>query len=81
MAAERGAWGLEESKCHSYLQKGQGGRSRELQAGQAHLYPWEGDEATNAGNHFHAHEGQGHDWEQSAWIHKGQAMLDQSDNL
>lgn len=32
--------GLEESKYHSYLQKGQEGRPGELQAGQSHLNPW-----------------------------------------
>ncbi|KAK4827955.1 LOW QUALITY PROTEIN: hypothetical protein QYF61_022657 [Mycteria americana] len=41
-----------ESKCHSYLQKGQEGGLRELQTGQLHLDLWECDGATNLGNHF-----------------------------
>ena len=63
----RGAQGLEESKCHSCLQKGQDGGPWELQAGQLDLNPWEGDRAANPGNHVQAHEGQGNYQEYSAW--------------
>lgn len=41
VATERSAWRLEKSNCHSYIQEGQEGGPRELQAGQAHLDPWE----------------------------------------
>ncbi|KAK4831799.1 hypothetical protein QYF61_019229, partial [Mycteria americana] len=50
--------GLVESKSHSCLQEGQEGGARELQVSHFHLHPWEGDGATNPGNHFQAHEGQ-----------------------
>lgn len=37
-----GSRGLEESKCQCYPQDGQGeGDSRDLEAGQPHLKPWE----------------------------------------
>lgn len=38
-------------------------RCGELQAGQSHLDPWEGDGATNPGNIFQRHEGQDDDRE------------------
>lgn len=33
-------------------QEGKEGGSRELQTGQLHLHPWEGNGKTNPGNHF-----------------------------
>ena len=71
----RSAQRLEESKCHSYLQGGQEGRLRKLQAAQPHLSPWESDRANQSGNHFHTHEGQEGDQEYSAWIYKEEIML------
>ena len=56
MVTGGGSWGQEESKYHSYLQEGQKGRSRELQASQPHLSPWEGDGANLSENHFQAQE-------------------------
>lgn len=56
------SWQLQEvpedckkSKCYSYLEEGQGG-SRELQANQPHLDPWEGGGVANPGNHFQTDE-------------------------
>ena len=37
-----GLWGLEESKCHSFLQEREEGVPKELQTCQLHLDPWEG---------------------------------------
>lgn len=62
------------------LKKKEGGGSGELQAGQPHLGPGEGEEA-NPGNHFQAHEGQEKHWKQSAWIHHGEVIFDQPDSL
>lgn len=42
MATGRSVQILKESKCHSYLQKGQEEGSRKLQASQTHLDLWEG---------------------------------------
>lgn len=42
--------GLEESRCCSYPQEGQGGGSKELEGWSASPYTWEGDGATNPGN-------------------------------
>ncbi|GAB0205426.1 WD repeat-containing protein 36 [Grus japonensis] len=49
MENRRSAWGLEESQCHSGLQKGQEGGPRELQASQPHLHPWKGDAIAHSG--------------------------------
>ncbi|GAB0183985.1 mitochondrial enolase superfamily member 1 [Grus japonensis] len=43
--------GLEESQCHSSLQKGQEGGPRNLQASQPHLHPWKDDGATYSGGY------------------------------
>jgi len=43
---------MDESKCQSYLQKGQKEGSKELQADQSHFSPWEGNGVTNSGDHF-----------------------------
>ena len=48
MEDRRGAQGLEKSQCHSNLQKGQEGGSRELQAGQPYLHPGKGDGAAHS---------------------------------
>lgn len=45
MVIGQGPWGLEESKDHPYLQEGQEEESGELQTGQPHSIPREGDEA------------------------------------
>lgn len=50
--------GLEESKCQPYVQEVQEGGSMDLQVGQPHLNPWDGDGATNPENHFQTGEGQ-----------------------
>lgn len=42
MATDGVSWRLEKSKCHSYLQNAQEGKSWELQALQSHLRPQEG---------------------------------------
>ena len=47
----RGAQGLEESQCHSSLQKGQERRPRELQDCQPHLHPGKDDGAAHSGCH------------------------------
>lgn len=52
MVIRGGSSGWEEIKCHSYLQEGQRGGSRELQDGQPHLNPWEGGGVNNLGNYF-----------------------------
>jgi len=49
--------GLEESQCHSNLQKGKEGGPRELQAGQPHLHPGKGDGAAHSGGHQQASGG------------------------
>lgn len=69
MVTERGSWRLEESKCQCHLQEGQAGRSRELQAGQLHLYSWENDKENSPENHFQRCAGEKGDWELSAWIY------------
>lgn len=48
----RSFWRRKESKCHSTLQGRQEGGSKELQVGQSHLDPWEGNGATNYEKHF-----------------------------
>lgn len=58
MVTRRSAQRLEEKKCHVYLQEGQEGGLRELQAGQLHLRPWEGDRTNDPGNNFYTYEGQ-----------------------
>lgn len=72
---------LEESKCHSYLQEGQGGQPKELQAGQPHLDPWKGDGAVHPRNYFHAREREENQQEWSARIHQGEVTPDQPDKL
>ena len=54
MESRRGAWGLEESQCHSSLQKGQEGGPRNLHANQLHLHPWKGDGTAHPGGHLKA---------------------------
>lgn len=58
MVTGRSAQRLEESKYHSCVQEGQEGGPRELQVGQPHFDPEEGDGAANSGSHFQAHEGE-----------------------
>ena len=48
---------LEKGQCHSNLQKGQEGGPRELQAGQPHLHPGEGEGAAYPGGHHQESEG------------------------
>lgn len=50
MVIGEGFQGLGESRCHSYLQEGQEGGSKEPQAAQTHFSPWESDGATNPGS-------------------------------
>jgi len=50
MATGRSAQRLEKSKCDFFLQEGQEGGPRELQADQLHLDPWESDGAADSGN-------------------------------
>lgn len=52
IATGRNAWRLQESKCHSYIQKGHEGELRELEASQIHIDLWKGDGAINLGKHF-----------------------------
>lgn len=47
-----GSWGLEESNCYCYLQEGQEGGSKELEAGQTNLDAWEDDWSYNPGSHI-----------------------------
>jgi len=49
--------GLEKGPCHSNLQKGHEGGSRELQAGQPHLHPGKGDGAAHPRGHHQASGG------------------------
>lgn len=56
MAIGGGTWPLEESTWHSYLQEGQGGRSKQLQASQPPLSLWEADRANNSKNLFQTPE-------------------------
>ena len=49
--------GLEKGQCHSSLQKGQEGGSRELPDGQPHLHPRKDDEAPYPGGHQQASGG------------------------
>lgn len=44
---------MKERKYHSFLQEGQEGGRRELQA--SYLDPWKGDGAADSGNYFQAH--------------------------
>lgn len=56
VATGRSVQRLEERKCHSYLQKGQAGGFRVLQAVQPHLDHWEGNPwASKPGHHLQAH--------------------------
>lgn len=54
----RGAWGLEESKCHPYLQEGLKGRSWKIQVSQPELDLWEDDTTNNPETYFQTYEGQ-----------------------
>ena len=56
MATRRSAQRLEERKYHFYLQEGQEGRPRELQAGQPHLDHWERAGPAHPGKCFQAPE-------------------------
>lgn len=53
VAIRIGAWGLEESKCHPGLQKGQEGETSELPATQPHLNPWEDDGTPRSGGYLY----------------------------
>ena len=59
MVTGRGSGRLEESKCHSYLQKRQEGRHGDIQTDQPHLSIWEGAGDNPPEKHFQTHEGQG----------------------
>lgn len=72
---------LEESKCHSYLKKVQERGPRELQAGQPHLDPWEGDGAPSPGNHFQIHDQEENHQLSSEGINEGEVVFDQLDNF
>lgn len=52
---------LQENKWHSYLQKGQEGKSEDWQVGQRHLSPWESNWANPPENHLQTHESQDND--------------------
>ena len=61
--------------------EGQERGPRELQAGQPHLHPRKGDGAAYPGGHQQASGGKEGYQEQSAWIHQGEIMLDQTDSF
>lgn len=61
MVTRRGSQRMENRKCFFYLQAGQGGEPRKIQASQ----PWKAMEQIFPD--FQVYEGQG-DWVQSAWI-------------
>lgn len=63
------------------LKKGREGVPRELQDSQPHLSPWESDGTTNSGKHFQAHKIKEGDWGYLAWIHQGEVIFSQHDNL
>lgn len=58
MVTGRSAQRLEESKCHSCVQEEQEEGLGELQVGQPHFDPEEGNGAANSGSHFQANEGE-----------------------
>ncbi|KAK4828213.1 hypothetical protein QYF61_024647 [Mycteria americana] len=55
MAYRGGSSRVDETKCHSCTEEGGSGES---QASHPHLSRWEGDGATNPGNHIQIYEGQ-----------------------
>jgi len=63
------------------IARGQEGGPRELQAGQPHLHPGKGDGAAYPGGHQQASGGKEGYQEESAWIHQGEIMPDQSDSF
>lgn len=70
-----------ESKYHSYLQEGQEQSSEELPAVWPRLNPSRGDGRNLPGKDFQSHKGQEGDHEWSAWIYKGELMIDQPGGL
>lgn len=52
-----------------------GERSGELQISHPHLDPWDDDVVNNPENNFQTYDGQGGDWEWSAWINEEEIML------
>lgn len=77
MEIQRDFLQIEQSKCHSQLQKKPKGQSLQLQASQSHFHPWK--------NHgvsiLEAHEAEEGDWEQSTWIYQRYVAPDLLDCL